>query len=64
MRLTICGIKLSSNGLHVCVAAEIWESPKSNQAGRGITLEGPAGMWLIKKKNQKQKSTLDSNQLY
>lgn len=41
MRLTVCWIKLSENGLHICVATEIWETPRSNQAGRAITCAEP-----------------------
>ena len=52
MRLTICGIKLSSNGLHVCVFAEPWGSPKSNQVGNGITLQRPSWKVIDEKKKK------------
>lgn len=41
MGLTICGIKLSENGMLVCVAVQIWVKPKSNPIGRVILLQGP-----------------------
>lgn len=29
----MCWIKLSEDGLHICVAMEIWEMPRSSQVG-------------------------------
>lgn len=57
MRLTICWIKLSENSLHICVATEIWETPRSNQAGWAITCAEPQLQYDPRKRN------LDFNQV-